>query len=159
MAIPTAGVTLTVGVEDPKHAQYASDDDGHKCEEPEEFEEPFFECKPPIGYEFEEPFAQGLPHLFEGNKSTLFSRPDCPHYVHLYGKVFPRIQQVARSPSVSLSRITDARGFARVRIQLFVAFLLNMAAMDSMDIAAINPNPGKPSMNPVSDSGSGSFRY
>ena len=83
MAIPTAGVTLTVGVQDPKHAQYASDDDGHKCEDLEEFEEPFFECKPPIGYEFEEPFAQGLPHLFEGNKSTLFSRSEEPYDSHM----------------------------------------------------------------------------
>jgi len=83
MAIPTAGVTLTVGVQDPKYAQYASDDDGHKCEDLEEFEEPFFECKPPIGYEFEEPFAQGLPHLFEGNKSTLFSRSEEPYDSHM----------------------------------------------------------------------------
>ena len=29
MAIPTAGVTLTVGVQDPKYARYASGDDGH----------------------------------------------------------------------------------------------------------------------------------
>jgi len=49
--------------------------------------------------------SEPLDHRFEGNKSSVLSHPDWPHYVHLYGKVFSRIQQVARSPSVSRSRI------------------------------------------------------
>ena len=40
-----------------------------------------------------------------GHRLHRFSEAGGPHYVHLYGKVFPRTQQVARSPSVSLSRI------------------------------------------------------